>query len=270
MTDGARAEITNGIWLCRNCHKLVDTDLHRYSADVLFAWRATHDSYVTQMVGNKTDQIIEKSKATTSEKFGNESQLCQRIIRDRLPYWEYRLTAEALREHLKSPLRDWRDLSSDLYVRGRTILTAQEMFPWIAAKAAEASDIINALCRLYADEIKRSWGEPGVEGDPEEIIHVCRRLAQATSLAVQWEEEIRFVSAPEEFDALVALFRGALGRNIERIPQISQTLDDGIDLAETRPGESHAVHVNLVIDLPEDWAEKTSTELARVTRLYLD
>ncbi len=35
MTDAARAEITNSIWLCRNCHKLIDTDDQKYTSDIL-------------------------------------------------------------------------------------------------------------------------------------------------------------------------------------------------------------------------------------------
>lgn len=36
MTDAARAEITNAIWLCRNCHKLIDMDENLYTSEVLF------------------------------------------------------------------------------------------------------------------------------------------------------------------------------------------------------------------------------------------
>ena len=38
MNDAARAEISNGIWLCRNCHGKVDRDPGRYPADLLFRW----------------------------------------------------------------------------------------------------------------------------------------------------------------------------------------------------------------------------------------
>lgn len=36
MTDVARAEITNGIWLCRNCHKIIDRDPDDHPFDLLF------------------------------------------------------------------------------------------------------------------------------------------------------------------------------------------------------------------------------------------
>lgn len=264
MSDGARAEITNGIWLCRNCHKLIDADVHRYSVDTLFAWRSIHDKYVTERLGNKTDKINELKQLEKDRAFGGESLLCQRIIRERLPYWEYRLTAEALRDHLRGPLRDWKDLSGGLYVKMRQTLDTDQMFPWISAKMCEAVDVLDALSILCTQEIQRSWGEPGVEGDPQEILHVCRRIAGVVSIAVQWEEEVRFLKPPEEFENLITLFRGSLGRNVERIPEISRTVDEGVDWAEEHPGEKHVAHHDLLIDLPDDWASKTSAELAHV------
>lgn len=57
MTDAARAEITNGIWLCRNCHKIIDTDDIRYTTDLLFAWREKHEEFVLSELGNSSDRI---------------------------------------------------------------------------------------------------------------------------------------------------------------------------------------------------------------------
>ncbi len=36
MTNSSRAEITNGIWLCSNCHNKIDDDKGTYPADLLF------------------------------------------------------------------------------------------------------------------------------------------------------------------------------------------------------------------------------------------
>src|SRR5690242_9382546 len=52
MTDTSRGEITNGIWLCTNCHKLVDSDAQRYPAELLFQWRNLHDEFVVSKLGS--------------------------------------------------------------------------------------------------------------------------------------------------------------------------------------------------------------------------
>src|SRR5690348_6684942 len=36
MSAGERADLTNGIWLCRNCHKQIDSDETRFPAALLF------------------------------------------------------------------------------------------------------------------------------------------------------------------------------------------------------------------------------------------
>lgn len=35
-----RAGIENGVWLCQNCAKLVDSDVDRYTAEILLQWKA--------------------------------------------------------------------------------------------------------------------------------------------------------------------------------------------------------------------------------------
>lgn len=39
LSSGARRESENGIWLCQNCAKLIDSDLAKFSAHVLRAWK---------------------------------------------------------------------------------------------------------------------------------------------------------------------------------------------------------------------------------------
>lgn len=51
MSDEERAEITNGIWLCRNCHGLIDRDEVRYSADLLVDWRRNHENRIHGELG---------------------------------------------------------------------------------------------------------------------------------------------------------------------------------------------------------------------------
>jgi hypothetical protein len=39
LSDKERAGATNGIWLCQNCAKLIDSDVARFSASVLRGWK---------------------------------------------------------------------------------------------------------------------------------------------------------------------------------------------------------------------------------------
>jgi hypothetical protein len=51
LTHEQRADITNGIWLCQNCAKLVDNDPVRFTADILRGWRSTAEQQALNLLG---------------------------------------------------------------------------------------------------------------------------------------------------------------------------------------------------------------------------
>jgi len=46
-----RSDITNAIWLCRICHKLIDDDEIRFPSGLLFEWRREHEARIGEQVG---------------------------------------------------------------------------------------------------------------------------------------------------------------------------------------------------------------------------
>lgn len=70
LSADERADITNGIWLCQNCAKLVDNDLIRYSADVLRQWKFNAEQEALNRLGKtapnseKEIEIIDKWVST--------------------------------------------------------------------------------------------------------------------------------------------------------------------------------------------------------------
>jgi len=55
LTHTERSDITNGIWLCRNCHKEIDNDELRFPPELLFEWRRGHEQMVLERLGLKSD-----------------------------------------------------------------------------------------------------------------------------------------------------------------------------------------------------------------------
>lgn len=62
MTDPQRAEIRNAIWLCKICHKKVDSDSNIYTVDFLHKVRAKHEKNVSGGIFDKNYSALEREK----------------------------------------------------------------------------------------------------------------------------------------------------------------------------------------------------------------
>lgn len=50
MIPAERQNITNGIWLCRKCAKLIDSDEIKYSVEILYEWKRNHESKIEREI----------------------------------------------------------------------------------------------------------------------------------------------------------------------------------------------------------------------------
>jgi hypothetical protein len=162
LTVAELSDITNGIWLCRNCHKLIDNDPLRFPAELLFEWRRQHEQAILERVGRPGDKLREKIQAEHLRFFENTSRLAQQIVLDRPQFWEFKLTAELLRSELLPIYQRWQQLKQGMYVRKSMIIPADQLPPWLSAKFNDVSKIIqsaipNELSKLLAmDDLKGS------------------------------------------------------------------------------------------------------------------
>lgn len=46
MTDEGRRDISNGIWLCRECARLIDLDEEKFPAELLYRWKQQHEASI--------------------------------------------------------------------------------------------------------------------------------------------------------------------------------------------------------------------------------
>jgi DNA-directed RNA polymerase subunit RPC12/RpoP len=47
MTDDERSDISNGIWLCKECARKIDLDETKYKVDLLYIWKKEHEDYIS-------------------------------------------------------------------------------------------------------------------------------------------------------------------------------------------------------------------------------
>lgn len=77
LSSDERAGITNGIWLCQNCAKLVDNDPIRYTIEFLCQWKSAAEQEALERIGKtarnreKKIEVIDKWVSTAyTEKSG--------------------------------------------------------------------------------------------------------------------------------------------------------------------------------------------------------
>jgi len=269
MSNQARAEITNGIWLCRNCHKLVDSDDQEWPAEILFSWREIHEKHVLSELGNSTERLRFEHRESQLSGFEGYPPLIRRIILDKPRGWEWSVTAELMR-YLNDPIfRKFADLRDGLYVGPQEHLLAEDVSGWVQDRMTEYQNLITPFTGLM-QRLSASWGEPGQEGDVGEIHHICLLIRNTLQQVVLFEEEIHFANAPEEYARVLDLLKGILSSQAEKLAEIPGALDvvvatvtsESQDHTDT-PREFRKV---IEFELPRGWVRRLTKELRRANR----
>ncbi|MAQ76752.1 MAG: hypothetical protein CL613_10535 [Aquimarina sp.] len=266
MTDSFRAEITNAIWLCRNCHKLIDTDEQKYSTNILFAWRAKHEEFIASDLGSITDKILHDEQTLNLKSFDNYPPIVKRIIIDKPNGWEYRLTAE-LMKFLNTPLfRKLKDLKNGLYIKELNNVDSVNALNWIQNRLSELSVTLKPAIGLL-DLLTKSWGKPGEPGDVQEIHHATKLIKNYLEHIIVIEEKIHFVNVPEEYEKLVYLLKNLIGSQVEKLSSIPYDLEEILTLLENTENENDLpkeIRKELVFEVPNNWEKEFNNALNKL------
>jgi hypothetical protein len=79
-----RGSIENGIWLCQNCAKLIDSDLQGYPAGRLWAWKVEAEKKAAKKIGQTDRQARVGSHQKTVAALKREQKLRDDLHRDLL------------------------------------------------------------------------------------------------------------------------------------------------------------------------------------------
>jgi hypothetical protein len=258
MSVADRGDITNGIWLCCNCHKAADSDPNEYPDELLFEWRRAHEAAVRERLG-KPGLLRQKVVERSLEGFEACSYRAQQILIDKPEFWEYKLTAELLRSALDPIRKRWEALDRGLYSLPRTVVPISQAGLWMSVTMEEASGQIDALDGLINGALQASWGAPGVAGDTREILRVSNLIAEACQRLLAWEEKVRFTSIEPPGDEMPSLIMGGCGPNLAKVCEIPAWLTS-IFNDETPSGQYEFM---LHMDLPDGWADRIHSGMKR-------
>ncbi len=272
MTDATRSEITNGIWLCRNCHKLIDDDGELYPAKLLFRWREQHEQRIAERQ-NGGVSLLNKNLSDELRNFSDYPPIIRRILIDRPPGWEWRLTAEILRYLNASEFRRLSDLRDHLYTAQIEHVPDIDVLDWFSDRCHESTVLIEPFTNLFA-RLNLAWGRPGEPGDAREIDHICKLLHNACVKMIDIEERIRFVRVSEQAQPLVKLLEDINGSQVEHIRSIPSKLDEVIgrlaELEEEASRDPVVISHTIEFSLPKNWSKSVIREKKRFARSALN
>jgi hypothetical protein len=261
MTPAERSAITNSIWLCRNCHKIADADPGRFPAALLFEWRDEHERRIAEQMGKTGERLRRKVIDRELEGFDSASYLSRQIVIDKPDAWEYRLIAELLRSKLDPLASRWRALKESRYAKPITIIPSGDALDWFHARLTEVTNLLDALKGIITHELQMAWGAPGEPGSPKAILSTCDLFQEACQQLLAWEERIRFAHVPQNYREMARLFAGIGGRIFEQVGAIPGEMANLF--AGEMPTGKH--HINIVIDMPDDWERQMAAAFRRIT-----
>ncbi|WP_231950266.1 HNH endonuclease [Paraburkholderia caribensis] len=263
MTPGERSAITNAIWLCGNCHKLVDDDPDRYPAGLLFEWQQAHERRIAEQVGKTGAEARQRYETRHLEEFGRLSYLAERIVLEKGDAWEIRLTVEMLRYEMSPILQRWSALQRGLYVKPVTRIDSDQFVPWLSDRMLELLQIVAAFSALVSYELTRSWGELGVAGSDTEIVKVCRLFGEVCRSTLAWEEQVRFSRVNEPFTEVHGLLGGVASDLFEQASKIPEFLADVLKQNSEDGSKDKIHHLQLVLTLPDGFEENIGEAMER-------
>ena len=256
MLDEERATIANAIWLCSDCHGLIDKDPPRFSPELLLLWKERHEAAVLAEIGKVGDQMRQLVVNRELEALGPLPPYAEELIRQKPDHWEYLLTAELLDHYLKPVMRRARDLELGLVTKQRKILANRDILRWLSNKCGELSQVPNAIDGLL-NELKVAWGPDGEPGDPALINHVCKLLGAAAEHLVANADDALFTALPSEFSGVASLIVDGSLYPLKEMPGVADFIRS--IFSTENPSGTHSYQ--LVISLPEGWEEKFESEL---------
>lgn len=259
LSSAELCDITNGIWVCRNCHKAIDRDASRYPAELLYQWRRIREADALDRMGKPGERLHEKFKSDRLKQFENISYLAQQISLDKPDYWEYKLTAEMLRTELSPIHSRWDQLKRGMYVRATKLITSDQAPDWLHAKVNEVGKLVQAMQPLI-DEMHKSWGPQGLPGDDIAIVAVSRLFGGIAGGLLEWEENMRFAHFPDDFREIADTLQGVAGQQIEEIFRMPSELSR-IFKKEEPAGYNY---VQLIFQMPPNFEAKFEAAMQRL------
>lgn len=272
MTPVERSCITNGIWLCRTCAKLIDSDEAKYTVSVLYRWKQLHEAEIERQVDGTS--MSETLLATDLYPFQSEPPAARQVALDRPDLWECLLVIELLRPKLGEILADLTDLDRGLTYRPAKYLGLLEFTRYFQELMYDTEQAVTSLS-VALDELCRLCNpSPSDDKSPIMILRVCNHVVCTCRNIFVSEAQFRAVIFPEELSDLKQYCEGWSTSIIHQIKHLVDSIVDGVEevFEKASRGDTSPtiVEEQAVLELPEQFKQFTEKMFSRQAELLRD
>jgi len=191
-----------------------------------------------------------------------ESTAAQRLVRDRKPYWQYKLASELLSTKLHGIERDFRDIARGTFMF-RTHHVSNDASGWLRDHVLGLTDVLTPLNRIINCELVQSFGSSDQPADPVEILRVAEKVAAMCRRLRDWEVEIRGAQLPGCLDHIRQMMFGWAEHLWLEMPKLRDFLCESVG----HPDPDRTYRLNLLFESPENMNEVLE-EMDRIAKEY--
>lgn len=252
MTPEERRVITNGIWLCRKCAKIIDSERNTYTVDLLYEWKRLHEDSIRREIGAKPGE--DEYRKSIEKHFNNESQPAVQIALDRPNSWQHFLVIELLRNRLNKFESSLDELSRGIVLRPHKFLSELNFIDWLKEKVADLEAIVGCLMVSSTESLNASQNSD----DAIEVLSLVNHISQAFNAILEWETDLKFSIFPDIVESYKDEMSGWASHFIKEIKRVPEEISKIYD-NEVVEGK---YHVDLVFEPPENMV-KISNKITR-------
>jgi len=208
------------------------------------------DSNMLAALGPFCNQVRRKIKNFTYENLNdlkNESIIIKNIVVEKPDAWEFKLTAELLKDRLKEINKDYIELENNLYFKNSKSLEGKEYITFMMDKFLDFSNLIRIFTNIFNKELYAAFGETGVPGDVYDIKAAIEKIQNVCKHLFQWEVEIQSVNAPEGMEMIPIYIKGWTKVIVNKLNEFPNLIYSKIT-PEALKNNNNTIDLNFKID----------------------
>lgn len=260
MLPTARSSISNGIWLCQSCSKLIDNDEARFTVEMLNRWKMRHEEDILEQLGYSFGE--KELRDDIKRIMKQESSSALQIAIDRPDYWQFLLLSELWNGVFERTRLKCSEIRRGVaYKPLHHVLTSSDVLHWTKSVS---KDLVNIL-HLFASIMQFT-----VDGKEDFSIEVLRRyvrtrqhIEDGCNALVEWDLNVLFTSFPSALDDLSQRYLNITESILADLEPLTIKMTS---LAVEKATGEHSIVVKP--SLPSEVIEYLSSIVTRASEVY--